>query len=165
MNNKIYLAMRVYNISDKYNVNKILVHSIIEEYINFSKKSLLNGERIDFLGLVYIEPDVVSKNYKSTLGFTCKLIADDLGLPSHTVYVIVKEYLLSLKDGILDGKTAEIRGIVTMHPLIKNGKVTNIHSAISTSIKKYIEENNCSINSVRVHTYKSLKEELLNEAE
>lgn len=162
MDNKICFALRVYNIAEKYDVNKVLVHEIISEYISFTKSTLLNGERIDFIGLLYIEPDITVKKYKSTLGYTCKLISDDLGLPTNTVYIIVKEYLLSLKEGLFQGKTAEIRGIVTIHPLMTDDKITNIHSAISTSIRRYINENDCVINSVRVHTYKSLKEEIKN---
>ena len=164
MKNKIYLGTRVYNIANQYDISSTIVHRIIKEYIEYSKNLLLHGERIDFLGLLYIEPDVKFKKYNTTLGYICKQVSNKLQLPSHTVYVIIKEYLLSLKEGLFEGKTAEIRGIVTIHPIVIDGKITKIHSAISLSIKKYLEDNknNTIIHSARVHTYKNLREEISN---
>ena len=160
--NRIYLSVRVYSIAEKYKINKNTVKTIIINYIDYMKERLLNGERIDFFGLVYVEPNVIVNTHRITLGYVCKKIADDIGIPQHTVYIIVREYLESLKEGLAQGKSAEIRGIVTLHALRASDNTLIIHSAISVTIKKYIETNtDCVIDYVRVHTYKGLKDEML----
>ena len=57
-----------------------------------------------------------------------------------------------------------IHGEEILKPIVIDGKITKIHSAISLSKKKYLEDNknNTIIHSARVHTYKNLREEISN---
>ena len=109
---KDYLAVRIYNIVNKYDINNNTVHSIIRNYIDFNKKLLYSGRRIDFNGLVYIEPDVYTTKHRATMGYICKYIASDLGLPYYTVLTVIREYLLGLKDSLMNGREAEIQLII-----------------------------------------------------
>ena len=157
---KTILGCRVYAIAEKYNITQLMVHSIIEKYIEYCRNLLLNGVVVNIFGIVDIVPDKVLISYNTTLAYECKGIADSLGLPHHTVYVIIKEYLDSLRDDILSGKPAELRGLVTIHPLYENGELIRIHSAISLSKKKLIKNSKTQIKSARVHTCKSLKTDI-----
>lgn len=157
---KTILGCRVYAIAEKYNITQVTVHAIVNGYADYCKELLLSGAIVNILGIVDIVPDVVLTEYNTTLAYDCKYIADKLGLPHHTVYVIIKEYLDSLREDILNGKTAEIRGIVTIHPLYEDGQLLRIHSAISLSIKKLIQNSNTNIKSARVHTNKMLKDDI-----
>lgn len=157
---KMILGCRVYAIAEKYNITQVTVHSIINNYFSYCKDLLLSGAVVNIVGLVSIVPDVILVEYNTTLAYECKGIANKLGLPQHTVYVIIKEYLDSVREDILNGKSAELRGIVTLHPLYENGKLVKVHSAISLSIKKLIATSNTRIKSARVHTSKMLKSDI-----
>lgn len=157
---KLILGCRVYRIADKYNITQVAVHSIIGRYIEYCRGLLVKGVVVNVFGLVDIVPDKILLSYNTTLAYECRGIADSLGLPSHTVYIIIKEYLDSLREDVLNGKPAELRGLVTIHPLYENGRLIRIHSAISLSIKKLLRNSNTSVESVRVHTCKALKHDI-----
>lgn len=159
MNQKTQLGVRVYALAKQYNIEYKMVHTIITNYLEYCKSELLSGRVVDFVGLVSVIPDVIVSDYKSTMAYECSFVAKALSLPQHTVYVIVRAYLDDLLDDIVSCKTASIRGIVNIHPIQKDGKLTNIHSAISTSFKSNISEDSV-ITSVRVHTSKLLKQRL-----
>jgi hypothetical protein len=151
---------RVYIIAEKYNVTQVMVHNIINSYIDYCKKQLYVGKEVQIFGLVTLVPDVVKDNYKTTLAYDCYQLAEQLGLPSHTVYVIIKEYINSLEEEILQGRNVEMRGLVALHPMTKDGVLSCIHSAISTTIKNELKTLNTPVSSVRVHTHKLLKYKL-----
>ena len=154
---KTVLAIRVYNLAEQYNIQQTVVHTIINSYIDYCKDLLSKGSRIDFIGLCSLVPNKVVDSYNTTLAYECEIVADMLGLPRHTVYIIINEYLLSIREEILNGKSATIRGIVTINPIYENGKLIKIHSSISNSIKQYLKDVNSFVDSVRVHTSKDLK--------
>ena len=160
--NREYLCVRAYKISEQFNISYSSVHTIIKEFIKYSKELLYSGKRIDFFDLVYIEPDIITDGQKTTLGYNAIAVSKRLGIPYYTVYNVIKEYLNSLKLSLHEGKTAEIRSLVTLHPYKNEQGVNIIHSAISITVKKELSENNYPINAARVHTYKSLKEEFAN---
>lgn len=154
---KTTLCRRVWLLADKYNIPQVSVHSIINTYIDYCKEQLYYGKEVVILGLVTLVPDKIYDKYKTTLAYDCKEIAHRVGLPSHTVYIIIREYIASLEEEILNGKSVEMRNLVTIHPIKTNGVFCKIHSAISTTIKNDISKYNLPINSVRVHTHKNLK--------
>lgn len=153
---KTMLGIRVYNIAITFGVQKTLVHSIINSYIDYCKVQLKNGKRITLLGLCTLIPDYETDSYNSTLAYDCKIVSNILGLPSNTVYSIVNEYLEDIKNEVLSGKTASIRGMVTFRPLVDDGKVCKVHSSISLSFKNLLQDRS-KVKSVRVATSKLLK--------
>ena len=157
---KTMLGIRVYNFANQYGIQKSTVHTIINSYIDYCKELLLKGIKVDFLGLCSLVPDYKVDSFNRTLAYDCKILSDILGLPTHTVFVVINEYLMSIKDEVLSGKPASIRGIVTLKPIYVEDTLTKVHSSISLSLKKLIEERNTLVSSIRVHTSKILKFEV-----
>jgi len=153
------IGSRVYEISEGYNIEQTKVKEIIQEFIVYCVRRLSFGERVDFLGLVSFIPDIELCS-ATTLAFKCYDLADNLGLPRYTVFCVVQEYISSLRDELVKGNTIEIRGMVSMHPMLESGVVTKVHSRISTSIKANLLNYNTNVTSVRVHTHKLLKRRL-----
>lgn len=155
---KMSLGARVWNIADKYSIEQTQVHKIISSYISYCRDLLLQGYEVTFLNLVTMTPNVIVSDYRTTLAYQCKEVSKACGISYHTVYSIVKEYLYWIKDDIMAGKSSDIRGIVTLHPLIDDsGTISRIHSSISISIKRDLANKNGCVTSVRAHTHKLLK--------
>lgn len=148
---------RVWIIADKYNIEQTQVHKIISSYISICREVLLSGYEVTFFNLVTMIPNPIYSEYKITLAYQCKLLANSIGIGHHTVYSIIKEYLSFLREDLLDGNSVDIRGIVSLHPLLRDGKVVKVHSSISTSIKRDLVLQNRDVSSVRAHTHKLLK--------
>lgn len=158
MKAKMGVNARVFNIAEQYNLEMTKVHSIITSYIDYCKRLAMNGYKVDILHLVSLVPDVIKNKYAVTLAYECKVIADMIALPQHTVYVIIKEYINSLRDDVLSGRPIEVRGLFSMYPTCdENGKVILIHSAISSQVKEHLKRCNTDVSSIRVHTHKLLK--------
>ena len=160
MDDRTRIGIQVWVIADKYNIPQITVHTIINSYLSYCKDLLVQGERVDFFGLVSIVPNVINNNFSTTLAYNFEKIADMLALPQHTVYRIMEAYIEDAIESIQKGVTIEIRGIVVCKPIYENGKVTRIHSNISQSLKNILVSNDTNVTSLRVHTYKSLKDKL-----
>lgn len=156
MLDKTMLVMRVYNIASQYNINQATVHKIINSYINYCKDLLRNGIKVNIFGLCSLVPDYESCSLNNTLAYDCKVLADSIGLPSNTVFVIINEYLTSIEEEVLDGKTATIRGLVTFKPIEKENSGV-VHSSISLSFRNSLLSDDLKVKSVRVHTSKLLK--------
>lgn len=148
---------RVWIIADKYNIEQTQVHKIISSYISICREVLLSGYEVTFFNLVTMIPNPTYSEYKITLAYQCKLLASSIGIGYHTVYSIIKEYLSFLREDLLDGNSVDIRGIVSLHPLLRDDKVVKVHSSISTSIKRDLVSQNRDVSSVRAHTHKLLK--------
>lgn len=157
MEKKTMLGVRVYAYAEQYGIQKVVVHKIINSYIDYCKERLLNGVRINFLGLCSLIPDYEVDSFNSTLAYDCKVLSDILGIPANTVYVIINEYLSSIRDEVLDGKSASIRGIVTLKPIETNGIINKVHSSISLSFKDLLSQRDTKVTGIRVHTSKILK--------
>ena len=151
------LGTRIYIIADNYNIEQVQVHKIISSYISVCRGLLLSGYEITFLNLVTLIPNVIVTDYKMTLAYQCKLVSDALSIGYHTVFAIIKEYLTFLREDLLNGNSVDIRGIVTLHPLLSDDKVVKIHSAISVSIKRDLELQSGYVTSIRAHTSKLLR--------
>lgn len=148
---------RVWIIADRYNIEQTQVHKIISSYISICRELLLSGNEVTFFNLVTMIPNPICSDYKTTLAYQCKLLANSIGIGYHTVHSIIKEYLSFLREDLLDGNSIDIRGIVSLHPLLRDGKVVKVHSSISTSIKRDLSLQNRDVSSVRAHTHKLLK--------
>lgn len=149
---------RVWNIADKFNIEQTQVHKIISSYISYCRNLLLTGNEVTFFNLVTMTPNVIVSDYRTTLAYQCKQVSKLCGVSYHTVYIIVKDYLEYIREDILSGNSVDIRGIVTLHPLRDDsGTLTRVHSSISISIKRDLENLNGCVTSVRAHTHKLLK--------
>lgn len=162
MDDRTRIGIQVWIIADKYNISQTTVHTIINSYLSYCKELLVNGERVDFYGLVSIVPDTLSTNYSTTLAYNCSIIADRLGLPSYTVYRIMQAYIEDAIENIQNGVTVEMRGLVVCKPIYENRRVTKVHSNISQSLKNILASENTNVKSLRVHTYKVLRDTLSN---
>lgn len=160
MDDRTRIFIQVWVVADKYNIPQATVHTIINSYLKYCKDLLVAGERVDFFGLVSVVPDVINSNFSTTLAYNCERVADMLALPQHTVYRVMEAYIEDAIENIQKGTTIEIRGIVVCKPIYENGKVTKIHSNISQSLKNILINNETNVSSLRVHTYKSLKDKL-----
>lgn len=162
MDDRTRIGIQVWIIADKYNISQTTVHTIINSYLAYCRELLINGERVDFYGLVSIVPDTLSTNYSTTLAYNCSIIADRLGLPSYTVYRIMQAYIEDAIENIQNGVTVEMRGLVVCRPIYENRRVTKVHSNISQSLKNILASENTNVKSLRVHTYKVLRDTLSN---
>lgn len=162
MDDRTRIGIQVWVIADKYNISQTTVHTIINSYLAYCKELLINGERVDFYGLVSIVPDTLSTNYSTTLAYNCSIIADRLGLPSYTVYRIMQAYIEDAIENIQNGVTVEMRGLVVCKPIYENRRVTKVHSNISQSLKNILASESTNVKSLRVHTYKVLRDTLSN---
>ena len=156
------VAIQSYILAEKFNITNEVVHNIINSYIDYCRKSIIRGVRIDFLGLVSIIPDVINDDFKFTMAYMCNEVANSLSLSYNIVFSVMSEYINTAKSQLKDGTTVEIRGLVTMTPLSENGCVTKVHSNISQSLRKMLANSDSNVKSFRVHTYKSLRDEFLN---
>lgn len=162
MDDRTRIGIQVWIIADKYNISQTTVHTIINSYLAYCKELLINGERVDFYGLISIVPDTFSTNYSTTLAYNCSIIADRLGLPSYTVYRIMQAYIEDAIENIQNGVTVEMRGLVVCKPIYENRRVTKVHSNISQSLKNILASESTNVKSLRVHTYKVLRDILSN---
>lgn len=160
MESRTYIGCQVYKIAEAYNISQVSVRTIVDNYIVYSRGRLASGGRVNFFGLAYITPEFEYLRLNITLAYECKLVADKIGFPQYTVYVIVKAYIDDLIESVLTGRTAEIRGIMSVHPLMQDGYFCKIHSSVSQALKSYIRDSNAVCGNIRVHTYKSLKDKI-----
>lgn len=160
MDDRTRIGIQVWVIADKYNIPQTTVHNIINSYLSYCKDLLVRGERVDFFGLVSVVPNVINNKFSTTLAYNCEKVADMLSLPSHTVYRIIEAYIEDAIESIQKGVTVEIRGIVVCKPIYEDGKITKIHSNISQSLKNILVDVETNVTSLRVHTYKSLRDKL-----
>ena len=154
---KMSLNTRVYILASKYGIEQTKVHMIITGYIDYCKEMLYQGYRVDILGLASLIPKELKEDCMTTLAYECKHLANKLKLPSHTVYVIVQEYINSLIDDVLNGVPIEVRGLFSVVPINDGQQVTKVHSVISSQIKEHLKERDTKVTSIRIHTHKLLK--------
>lgn len=160
----VYLNNRVLDIAKSNNIDVNMTHEIVIKYLSYCKDELFSGKVVVIPDLFRVEPDVVTSDLKSTLAYDCNLIADELGLPRHTVYTVIRGYIDDLIESIMAGDTASVRGIANIHPYMGyNGKVAGVTTAISATLKDNIPSD-APINSVRVYTSKFLKHRIECEA-
>lgn len=157
---QVSLGLRVYNIATQFNIEQTKVHSIINSYIEYCKESLASGRRVVLLGLVTIEPNEIFTKHQTTLAYECDILAKSIGLPSYTVYAIVKAYIDACIEDIMQGKDVVIRGLVALKTFKEPDGGMVVHSVISNCVRDYLIESKSRVASVRCHTHKVLKNNL-----
>ena len=155
-NGKIVLSQKVQNIAESLDLSKDMVRNILLNYIAYCRTMLIHGKRIEFLDMLYMCPDILFDDYRTTLAYECKHVADELHLPQHTVYVVVKAYLEDLEADLIAGRPIELRGLVAIKPVKKDNSYT-IHSVTSPMVKKEIQDRQTVVQNVRCFTQKALK--------
>lgn len=138
MSERTALITRVYNVAEQLNIEKTLTDFIIKSYLDFCKKELICGHRVNFCGIALIVPDNEVFDYKTTFSYKCNQIAKINSLPHYTVQQVVMGYLNTIRDDIFNGKSANIYGMLTLTPLYQGGVVTRVHSSISQSLQEYL---------------------------
>lgn len=158
---KYSISERVLMLSERFNITQNVVHKVINAYLTYCREALLQGKQLKYFGLVTLVPDKVTDTFITTLAYDCSLIAEEIKLPQYTVYTIVNEYLQSLREDVLMGRDAEIRGLVVLKPIYNEYDIViGVHANTSTMLKQYIEESDSEITSVRAHTHKFLKNDI-----
>ena len=147
------LPIIISNLAEQYNIEQTTVKKIILDFNEYNKSQLLKGYEIDYIGICKVVPHPVVECPDETLACKCYKLANQYGYPRRIVYYVVKEYLNYLKQSILSGSIAEIRGICTIHPYDNC-----IHTNISLSLSQRINECD-TLEKARVHTSKALKME------
>ena len=149
---KVSIYLKVENLAKQFNIPKSMVRDIISEYVAYCKKLIKHGIRVDFVGLVAIEPSTEQGTYSITNAYICHKIADALSLTLNTVQTVVQTYLDGIVEEIMNERCAEIRGLVTIKVLDDV-----VHSYISSTLK---DDLNPNVESVRVHTSRFLRQKL-----
>lgn len=157
MINKRSFGARVYEIAEDNGLEQTAVNRIINSYISLCRQDLLSGIEVRFFGLVTLVPDKKSSDYIATLAWYAKQVSEQVGYPYFTVLNVIKQYLSTSKRDLLEGKSVDIRSIVSLHPLYKNNELVKVYASISTSIKEDLLEINGDVTSARAHTCKLLK--------
>lgn len=158
MKDKISFNYRVSVLASKLGLEQTKVHNILTVYTNYCKELLVMGYRVDFLGLASIIPDTDKETMNVTLAYECSVVADLIKLPMNTVFTVINEYLLMLREDLLNDTAIEIRGLFSMFPLYSEiDDNTVVHSSISSQLKKYLAERNSDVKTVRIHTCKMIK--------
>lgn len=168
MVNKRSFGARVYEIADDNGLEQTTVNRIINSYISLCRYDLLHGIEVRFFGLVTLVPDNKSSDFIATLAWYAKEVSKQVGYPYHTVLNVIKQYLGTSKRDLLEGKSIDIRSIVSLHPLYKDNELVKVHASISTSIKEDLQKLNGDVTSARAHTCKLLKYDIarqLNESQ
>lgn len=160
MTNRTRIGIQVWNIANQYNITQTTVHEIIDSYLSYCKEQLLSGFRVDFFGLVSIVPDVELSRYDYTLAYECEKVANMLKLPQYTVFVVIDAYITDAINSVKSGMVAELRGLVSVKPLIVGDEIAKVHSSISQSLKLLLPYKDSPVTSFRVHTYKCLRDSL-----
>ena len=153
--NRTYIWKSSFDVADNLNITRGTVHDILYGYICYCKELLKQGYRVDFPGLVTISSR--TRQIKArTLAYNCKIVADKLSLPEHTVQFVIKKYIEDCIDGLKSGSVVELRGLCTLHPLRDvNGFVKCINSDIAQGLKKEL-----GIFDLRVYTCKYLRQSI-----
>lgn len=158
MQEKEIVQIQIYKIANKLKINQTVVNKIINSYISECRVDLLSGAQIRFLGLCWVEPDVITTDRTMTLGAYANRVALQVRAPMYTCYRVLEEYLAMLRDLLLQGKAVDIRTICTLKPIFEGTEIKSVYTCISSTLKKDIEEGNYVVTSVRVHTFKDMRQ-------
>ena len=113
------LVTRVYTIANSLNIEIALVDRIVKAYLTYCKEELSRGHRVNLCGIAIIVPIMKYSDYKTTLAYRCKQIADMYSLPQYTVFQVVQGYLDTIKDDIYAGSLQMCMGFVQSNPYEK----------------------------------------------
>lgn len=156
---KQLLKEKIENIAKSLNITKKDVQNIIDEYLWYRQRELLEGKIVQIVGIVDIVPEPLSTTTTSTLAFVSRELAKKLVLPYNTVLFVLKYYLDVQYEQITMGNTVIFRGLVKINPIVVDDRISSIHSSISSRMTELARTNH-KTESIRVHTSKALKSSL-----
>lgn len=158
---KKLLAQRTYTISEQLNIHQTSVNRIINTYSEVLKDEIYQGKEVCIFGLASIVPSQEYTGYISTLAYHAKKTAKRCGTSYYTCLSVLNRYLNNVRESILNGENANIRGVVTFAVVRDTDGSYNIHSSVSSSIRKDLDFKSSGAFTVRVHTAKLLKSQSL----
>lgn len=128
-------GVRVYNIAKGFNITMVSVKEIIDTYVDECRNTLRCGVVLRIGDLATIKPSKVSSDYVPTLGYLCKAVSIKTGLPYYTVYAVVDAYLITVKEEILCGRSADIRKLLSFHSISLGDGHFKVNCALSASVR------------------------------
>lgn len=158
---KKLLAQRTYTISEQLNIHQTSVNKIINTYAEVLKEEIYQGKEVCIFGLASIVPTQEYTGYVSTLAYHAKKTANKCGSSYYTCLMVLNEYLDNVRESILNGENANIRGVVTFAVVKDTNGSYNIHSSVSSSVRRDLDFKSSGAFNVRVHTAKLLKSQSL----
>jgi hypothetical protein len=162
MTNKNLIGVRTYAIAQELGIPQTTILNIINNYIAVLREEIIQGREIRVLGLVSIIPDREYNGYISTTAHHAKEVSGRTASSYYTCLNVIELYIKSIKTDILNGVSADIRGVCSF-TVVKNENAPNsIYSNISVTIKRDIEKFSQDVFSIRTHTSKLLKFEAKN---
>lgn len=159
MRYKELYGVRVYNIAKGFNITMVSVKDIIDTYVEECRNTLKCGIVLRIGDLATIRPSVVSSDYIPTLGYLCKIVSSKTGLPYYTVYTVVEAYLITVKEEILSGRSADIRKLLSFHSISLGDGHFKVNCALSASVRSDLRLCNIPM-TARVSFSKSLRTKL-----
>lgn len=151
---------RTDGVAKRYDIEKTKVKLIIKEFSRYCIHRLSYGEVVEIRGLVTFKPDNIF--YRSTtIAYKCMGVSKMTGISYYTVYSVVREYIDSLIGDLTNGNPVEIRGMVSLSPMMYDGEFTGrVYARISPVIKSKLIPDVTGVSGVRVSTHKLLKRRL-----
>lgn len=156
---KQMLSEKILRLHNTLGSDKTCIYSILYSFISYKQYELVNGKEIRIGDLVNIVPEPLYDSGISTLAYVAREIAKTGRYPYNTVYTVLSSYIELQTEQVKSGRPVDFRGIVKIHPKIRDGKIIAIHSSISSVLTNMVRESR--IQSVRVHTTKNIKREVV----
>lgn len=153
--NRTPVGVRVFNLAERFNITLADTERILKGYVTYIKDAVASGREVDIGGLVVMYPMGVAIEKRYTLAYDLKCLANQLRLPCYTVTAVIQQYIEDLRQDILNGESVEIRGIVSITPLVLDNNIVGFRAKASKSLKGYCQE--YDINA-RVRTHMALKQ-------
>lgn len=156
---KQLLSEKICILLNETNLPKKHVKEIINRFLAYRKYEILEGKEVLFKGIVNIVP-TPSVDGASTIGVIAKSIACDLGIAYNTVFSVINRFMDIQYEQLSKGRPIDFKGIVRIKPIVKDGVISTVHSVASSSLREdalYEKD----INSVRVYTSKSLRQNII----
>lgn len=149
------VGVRVYHLAERFNITLADTERILNGYKDYIKTSVASGREVDVGGLVVLYPMGVVINKRYTLAYDLKCLANQLRLPCYTVTAVVQQYIEDLRQDILCGDSVEIRGIVSITPVLSGDTIVSFRAKASKSLKGYCIDYDVN---ARVRTHMALKQ-------
>lgn len=154
------LGSRVYMIAEELEIEQKLVSRVVNRYFSLCRDDVFNGKTVRVLGFVEVVPNIILSNYIDTSAMYCKRVSEIEGITYFTVKSVMRKYFDGCKEDLFNGKTVDFRSLATLHPIVNENGVVNIHSSLSVTINSELQNGMSVVTSARAHLCKVLKSEL-----
>lgn len=133
-------TVHIYTVADELNVARTTVQSVLDEFVSVVRGLIKEGYEIKFEDLASIKPVISDKKCLPTMGYICKQISDNIGVPYFTSYSIVCSYLNAVREEILNGRSVDIRKLVSFHVIFTEGDQYKVNCCLSSTVRKDLQE-------------------------